>query len=218
MNTKILVADDHQIVREGLRRLIENETDLQVVGEAQTGHLAIDMVGKCLPSVILMDISMPDLNGIEASSKILKEYPNLKIIILSIHSDRRYVHRALKAGVKGYVLKNCFSQELISAIRTVIQGGIYLSPEIQGIVVDDYLSKDAESESRTIATSQLTTREKEILQLLAEGLTTKEIASKINVSTKTVETHRQHIMDKLDIHNIVQLTKYAIREGLTSIE
>jgi len=213
MTTRILISDDHQIVREGYRSLLEKQTDIEVVAEASHGREAIQLVREHMPSVILMDITMPDLNGIEASAMILAEFPNVKIIVLSMHEEREYVQRALYAGIKGYLLKNTAFQELVKAIHTVAKGNIYLSPEITDTVVDAYLSS---TEQTKPAISILTLREREVLQLLAEGYTTKEIASRIHLSTKTVEVHRQRIMDKLDIHNVVQLTRFAIREGLTS--
>ncbi|MFH1739737.1 MAG: response regulator transcription factor, partial [bacterium] len=213
MTTRILLAEDHEVVREGLRSLLEKEKDLEIVGEAGDGRTAAQLVREKLPKVILMDITMPDLNGIDASAQILSEFPNMKIIILSMHAEQEYIQRALHAGVRGYMLKDGAYQELVNAIRTVLRGDIYLSPGITGIVVGKYLEK---TKTESSAISSLTLREREILQLLAEGLTAKEIATRLNLSTKTIEVHRQRIMDKLDIHNVVQLTRYAIREGLTS--
>jgi DNA-binding NarL/FixJ family response regulator len=212
---KVLLADDHKIVRDGLRTLLEKNSDIVVAGEAEDGREALQMAQKLLPDVVVMDIAMPDLNGIEATRQILADRSAVRIVALSMHSDKRFVSEMLKAGASGYLLKDCAFEELITAIRTVMKGKIYLSPEIAGVVIGDYIKKDAKADSSVF--SLLSDREREVLQLMAEGKTTKEVASYLHVSVKTVETHRTNIMTKLDIHSIAELTKYAIREGLTSL-
>jgi DNA-binding NarL/FixJ family response regulator len=212
---KVLLADDHKIVRDGLRTLLEKNSDIVVAGEAEDGREALQMAQKLLPDVVVMDIAMPDLNGIEATRQILADRSTVRIIALSMHSDKRFVSEMLKAGASAYLLKDCAFEELITAIRTVMKGKIYLSPEIAGVVIGDYIKKDTKADSSVF--SLLSDREREVLQLMAEGKTTREVASYLHVSVKTVETHRTNIMTKLDIHSIAELTKYAIREGLTTL-
>jgi two-component system response regulator NreC len=216
VNIKILVADDHKIVRDGLRTLIEKENGMEVIAEAEDGRSAVKQAKKLLPDIVIMDITMPDLNGIDATRAIFEEAPGVKIIALSMHSDRRFVSGMLEAGASGYLLKDSAFEELATAIRAVVANQIYLSPKIADIVVRRFVSKSASTERS--AFTELTKREREVLQLLAEGVSTKEIAGRLNLSVKTVETHRANIMDKLDIHTISKLVKYAIREGLTSLE
>jgi len=214
---KILIADDHGIVREGLRALIEKQPDMEVVGEAEDGQMAVELAEELLPDVVVMDITMPNLNGIEATRQIVEEMPGVKVIALSIHSDRHFVVDMLKAGVSGYVLKTCLTDDFIRAIRTVMTADeIYLSPRIAGIVVDDYISA-VPAEAASIS-SVLTDRERKVTQLLSEGKSTKEIALQLHVSPKTVDANRRQIMNKLNIHNVAKLTKYAIQYGLTSAE
>lgn len=215
MTIKVLLADDHKIVRDGLRTLLEKHADIAVLGEAEDGREALQLAGKLSPDVVVMDIAMPELNGIEATRQILSEHPSIKIVALSMHSDKRFVSEMLKAGASAYLLKDCAFEELIAAIRTIMKGKIYLSPGIAGVVLADYIRSDRKSEPSVF--SQLSDREREVLQLMTEGKTTKEVAAQLNVSIKTVETHRTNIMTKLDIHSIAELTKYAIREGLTSL-
>jgi two-component system, NarL family, response regulator NreC len=212
---KVLLADDHKIVRDGLRTLLEKHADIAVLGEAEDGREALHLTRKLSPDIVVMDIAMPELNGIEATRQILSEYPGVKIVALSMHSDKRFVSEMLKAGASAYLLKDCAFEELITAIRTIMKGKIYLSPGIAGVVLEDYIRSDRKTELSVF--SQLTDREREVLQLMAEGKTTKEVAAHLNVSIKTVETHRTNIMTKLDIHTIAELTKYAIREGLTTL-
>ena len=216
MSIKIILAEDHKIVRDGLKTLLENEEDMEVIAETEDGRTAVKLAKQLFPDVIIMDITMPDMNGIDATRDVLKEAPGVKVIALSMHSDRRFVTGMLEAGASGYLLKDCAFEELARAIKTVMADQTYLSPRVADIVIDRYIRKSAESDSS--AYSVLTPREREVLQLLAEGMSTKEIAFHLNVSIKTVETHRRNIMDKLDIHNITDLVKYAIREGLTSLE
>jgi DNA-binding NarL/FixJ family response regulator len=212
---KVLLADDHKIVRDGLRNLLEKHADIMVAGEAEDGREALQLARKLSPDVIIMDIAMPDLNGIEATRQIVAEFPGIKVVALSMHSDKRFVSEMLKAGASAYLLKDCAFEELITAIRTIMKGKIYLSPGIAGVVIEDYIRKDSKAESTVF--SLLSDREREVLQLMAEGKTTKEVAAHLNLSIKTVETHRTNIMTKLNIHSIAELTKYAIREGLTSL-
>jgi DNA-binding NarL/FixJ family response regulator len=216
MSVKILLADDHKITRQGLRSLLEKEPDMEVVAEAEEGRTAVRLVRELLPDVVVMDVSMPDLNGMEATHQIVAEHPNVKVIALSIHSDNLFVSEMLKSGASGYLLKDCAFEELARAIHVVVDGKTYLSPAVLGVVVDDYLHRLARTESPS--SEVLTDREREVLQLIAEGKSTKQVALKLHISVKTVETHRRQIMSKLDIHTIAELTKYAIRKGLTSLE
>ncbi|OHE20606.1 MAG: DNA-binding response regulator [Sulfurimonas sp. RIFOXYD12_FULL_36_11] len=215
MSIKVLLVDDHKIVRDGLRSLLEKHTGIDVTGEAENGRKAVQLCQELLPNVVVMDIGMSDLNGIEATRQILDNNPFIKVIALSMHSDKRFVSKMLSAGASGYLLKDCAFDELAVAIQTVISNKIYISPSIAGIVIEDYIRYLPAGKS--ITDSVLTNREKEVLQLLAEGISTKKIAGQLNVSVKTVETYRQQIMRKLDIYNIAELTKYAIREGMTGI-
>jgi two-component system response regulator NreC len=216
MAIRIVIADDHQILRQGLRTLLEKEPDMEVVAEAEDGRKTVALVKEVIPHVVIMDVNMPDLNGIEASRQILAEFPEVKIIALSMHADRRFVINMLKAGAQGYLLKDCAFEELAQAIRLVMANKTYLSPGVAEIVVKDYVQRlPGPSQS---AFSVLTTREREVLQLMAEGKSTSQIAELLSISVKTVETHRQQIMHKLGIRSVAELTKYAIREGLTSLE
>ena len=214
MDIRVLVADDHQIIREGLRALLEKEHDIQVLGEAEDGRMIQRMARELQPDVIIMDVAMPDLNGIEATRQIVAELPGVKIIALSMHDDRRFVLNMLKAGASGYMLKDCAFKDLAKAIRVVMSNKIFLSPEVADIVVKDYLSTTRPTESS--AFNMLSPREREVLQLIAEGKTSALIGESLHISVKTVETHRQQIMVKLKIRSVAELTKYAIREGLTS--
>jgi len=216
MRIRILLADDHKIVRDGLRAMISSHPDMEVVAEADNGRTAVSLVKQLAPDIVIMDISMPDLNGIEAARKIVTDAPRVKIIALSMHSESHYVKELFKAGASGYLLKDCAFEELANAIQTVAADQIYLSPRISHIVIHDYLNKVSVEKNSVF--SVLTAREREVLQLLAEGKTTKEIAYTLDLSTKTVEAHRQKIMEKSNLHSVAELTKYAIREGLTSLE
>lgn len=216
MTIRVLLADDHAIVRHGLSRSIQQEEDMEVVGQAGTGLTAMEMARDLMPNVVLMDISMPDMNGMEATRLILRESPQLKVIALSMHSAKRYVREMFRAGATGYLLKDCEFDELIGAIRMVAEGQTYVSPSISEVVVEDYVRGSLKEEAD--AFSVLTQREREVLQLMAEGNSTKQIAARLFISPKTVEAHRLRIMHKLDIDNVAQLTKYAIQEGLTTPE
>jgi two-component system response regulator NreC len=216
MKIRILLADDHRLFRDGLRTLLGKQGDMEVIGETYDGPETVEAAGGKKPDVILMDISMPKLNGIDAARKIRSENPSVKVIMLSMHSDQKFVIESFKAGATGYILKDCAIDELTAAIRRVASGQIYLARAIEENVVRDYLKLVASKPES--AFSALSAREREVLQLLARGLSTKEIAGEINVSVKTVETHRKQLMDKLGIHSIALLTKYAIREGLTPLD
>jgi len=216
MKTRIIIADDHMIVRQGLATLLAKEPDMEVVAEAENGREVVQLVRELRPDVVIMDVNMPDLNGIEATRQILAAFPETKIIALSMHADRRFVVNMLKAGSSGYLLKDCAFEELAAAIRLVMANKTYLSPGVSNVVIQDYVQ--GMSAPRSSAFSTLTPREREVLQLMAEGKPTSQIAEQLHISVKTVETHRQQIMHKLGIHSIAELTKYAIREGLTSLD
>lgn len=210
-----MIVDEHKILREGLATLISRQPNMEIVGEATNGREAIELVDKVSPDLILMDVAMPSLNGIEATRKIKSKHPNIEIIGLSLHSDRRYVLGMIEAGASGYLLKECAFEELVRAINTVMSKKKYLSPEISDILIDEYAKKTAKE--KPIVYSKLTPREREILQLIAEGYNTKEIASQLFLSIKTVETHRRHIKKKLKVESVADLTKIAIKEGLTTL-
>jgi DNA-binding NarL/FixJ family response regulator len=213
---KILIADDHGVMREGLKILIDNQPGMEVVGQAENGQKVMQLAEQLSPDVILMDIAMPNINGIEATRQILKENPDIRIIALSVHFDRHFVTEMLKAGASGYVLKSCLFDEVLKAIQTVGTGGHYLSPKITDVVLEDYVQYVTAAEKTT--EGHLTERERQVVQLLTEGKSTKQIALSLHVSPKTVDSNRRQIMNKLGIFNIAELTKYAIREGLTSQE
>ncbi len=215
MNIKIVIADDHPIMRQGLRYLIEKQPDMEIAGEAENGQLAVELAEKHRPDVVIMDISMPELNGIEAAAKIVGKMANVKVLALSMHSGREFVLKALNSGVSGYILKESLPEELVKAIRLIATDKNYLDPEIAGIAMEQQSWKKTCSANSSV--KSLTNRETEVLQLLAEGKTTKEIAAQLYVSTKTIDTHRRQIMAKLDLHSLADLTKYAIKTGLTSL-
>lgn len=216
MTIKVLFADDHKIVRDGLKALLEKEADMEVVAVADDGRKAVQISRDLLPRVVVMDIGMPGLNGIEATRCITAENPSVRVLVLSMHSARRYVLDALSAGAKGYILKDCAAEELARAIRAVAADETYLSTKVADIIVKDYMKSCADTEPDAV--QLLSKREREVLQLIAEGHTTKEIAYLFNLSIKTVETHRQQIMKKLDLQTVAGLTRFAIREGLSPLE
>ncbi len=216
MRTRVLLAEDHQVMRQGLRSLLENEGRFTVVGETDSGESTVRAAQEKRPDVVLLDVVMPGMNGIEATRHICATVPAVKVIGLSAHAARRYVTEMLKAGAFGYLLKSCAFDELIRAIRTVLAGEVYLCSKITGVVVEHY-ARGSTSPSPS-AYDVLSSRERQVLQLLAEGLSTKEMASRLHVSQRTVETHRRKISQKLGIRSIAALTKYAIREGLASLE
>jgi two-component system response regulator NreC len=216
MKSTILIADDHKIFRDGLRSLLAQQHDFHVVAEAEEGRTAVELAVKLCPDVAVVDVGMPGLNGIEATRRIVGEAPHVKVIALSMHADSKCIGSMLKAGASGYVLKDCAFEELQTAIHAVLANRVYLSKDITGVVVDNYVRQlSAADASSPVA---LTPKEREVLQLLAEGRTTKQIAIQLHVSGKTIETHRKHIMDRLDLHSVAELTKYAIREGITSLD
>ncbi|HVS18101.1 MAG TPA: response regulator transcription factor [Planctomycetota bacterium] len=213
---RVLLVDDHAILREGLGALLNEQSDIEIVGEASDGRTAIDMVRTLAPDVVVMDVGMPDLNGIDATKRIRSEHPRARVIALSTHTDERYVQHMLEAGACGYVLKIAAYDELLRAVRAASQGRTYLSSESAGGVVDRALHGGGVTDATTGV--KLGTREREVLQLVAEGKTSAEAAKAMHISIKTVETHRRNIVLKLDLHGTAELTKYAIREGLTSVE
>jgi DNA-binding NarL/FixJ family response regulator len=215
MTVRILIADDHKILREGLKSLLEKQPGFAVVAEAEDGLSAFDGVKRHKPDIAILDIGMPGLNGIEVTRKIRSEIAETRVIALSMHADRRFVMGILEAGANGYLLKDSAFEELVTAVRAVAKGRMYLSPSIAETVVKSSLEKSDRGQQGSSVL--LSGREREVLQMIAEGKSTKEIAFKLFVSTKTVETHRKQIMDKLNIRTIAGLTKYAIREGLTSL-
>ena len=215
MSIRIILADDHAIVRHGLNRSFQQEKDIEVIAQAQNGRSAVQLAKELSPTVVVMDISMPDLNGIEATRQITSESPQVKVIALSMHSSKKYVTEMFKAGASGYLLKNCDFEELADAVRIVAGGKTYISPSVSDLVVQDYVNGSVEEDS---AFSVLTRREREVVQLLSEGKTTKQAALHLYISPKTVEVHRLNIMKKLNIDSIAQLTRYAIQEGLTLSE
>lgn len=216
MKVRILLADDHQIIIEGLRALLEKHSEVEVLAETDNGREAVKLARNLAPDVVVMDVAMPDLNGIDATRQILSENPKVKVIALSMYSKRQFIVKMLEAGAVGYLLKDCAFQELANAIRTVTNGDIYLGQQVSSVAVQDYVNRLRDK--KTDEKSQLSQREREVLQLIAEGLLTKEIAQKLNISGKTVETHRRNIMKKLEIDRVADLTKYAIREGITFLD
>ncbi len=209
---KVLLADDHEVLRDGLASLIADQTDMEVVATVGTGRSAVRMADKIRPDVVVMDIGMPDLNGIDATRKIVGKLPGVRVLSLSIHKDRNTVESMLRAGASGYLVKNCAVRELIDAIKTVAEGKTYVSPTIAGHFVEGYIQ--GRSDNPENACSRLSVREREILQLIAEGRNTKEIAYDLDISDKTVAAHRLSLMAKLNLHTIADLTRYAIRQGL----
>lgn len=213
---RILIADDHGVVRQGLRFLLNNHPNTEVVGEAENGIEVVRLAKELYPDVIIMDISMPHLNGIQATEQILKDQPEVKIIALSMYFNRRFVLDMLKAGAMAYVLKSYLFDELLRALESIAEGEHYLSPRVADVLIDDYLQKHQVSQAP--AMNRLSDRERQMLQLLAEGQSTKAIALRLNISPKTADANRRQLMEKLGISSIAELTKYAIREGFTSLE
>ena len=215
MSVKILLVDDHKIILDGLRVLIEEQPGMEVVAVAENGRTALKLTGEFRPDVIVMDINMPDLNGVDATRQIVEEFPGTKVIAFSMYSDRQFVIGMLRAGVTGYLLKDHAFEELVRAIRTVVENKAYICPEIADTLINDYKETILREEASALAA--LTGREREVLQLIAEGRPTRQIADGLNVSVKTAETHRRNIMEKLNIYSVAELTKLAITEGLTSL-
>ena len=213
--TRVLLVDDHTLMRKGLKALLEKEPSLEICAEAADGMDAVRLARELKPDVVVMDLGLPRLNGVEATRQILEEDPACRVIALSMHQDKRYVTRALRAGACGYLLKDAALEDLVKAIEAVGQGQTFLSPEVAGLVIDELKNQP---EGQEQVDSLLTGREREVLQLLAEGQSTKDIAKLLHISPKTVETHRRKLMDKLDLHSVADLTRYAIREGLVDFE
>lgn len=220
MGIRVLLVDDHQIVRDGLRSLLGKQMDIEVIGEADNGRDALVLARELLPDVVVMDIGMRELNGIDATRQLKTEHPAVKVVALSMHSDRRYVSEMLAAGASGYLLKDSAFDELTLAIRSVAAGQMFLSQGVSGTVLDDYVRRltGTGGDAPASGGKALSPREREVLQLIAEGASTKEVAARLHLSVKTVETHRRQIMDKLGIYNIAGLIKYAVREGLASLD
>jgi two-component system response regulator NreC len=216
MSIKIMLADDHAMLRHGLSKSLQNEEDIEVIAQAKDGRSTVELAKELKPDIVIMDIGMPDLNGIEATRQITKDCPKIKIVALSMHSSKNFIIEMFKAGASGYLLKDCEFDELIHAIRVVIDDKTYISPTISDVVVENYMRQFPETKDSSF--SILSKREREVLQLLAEGKTTKQIAKRLHISSKTVEVHRLNLMGKLKIDSIAQLTKYAIQEGLTQPE
>lgn len=216
MGIKVLLVDDHKLVREGIRKILEMEPSIEVVGETDNGRLATQLAKQLAPEVVVMDISMPEMNGIDAIRQITSEMPEVRCVVLSMHATPQFVTQALGAGAKGYVLKNAAVSELLEAVTTVSGNAVYLSPAVAGVIAHDY--RNRYSETQPVAEISISSRERQILQLFAEGKNTKQIAFILDLSVKTVESHRSNIMKKLNLHSLADLIKYAIRQGITSLE
>jgi DNA-binding NarL/FixJ family response regulator len=214
--TRIVLADDHTLVRGGIRALLESIPNVEVVAESGDGREALELIARHEPEVALLDISMPSMNGLEVARQASKECPRTKVVILSMHADPAYVKQALQAGVAGYLLKGAAVAELPLALQSVARGEVYLTPKVSQAVVHGFLREGPAGEEETGGAEGLTRRQREILQLIAEGKSTKEIASILDVSVKTVETHRMRLMDRLGIHDVPGLVRYAIRAGIVS--
>lgn len=215
MSIKIILADDHQLIRQGLQSLLEKEFGMQVIGQASDGETAVRLAGELLPDIIIMDISMPGLDGIEAASRIKKQFPSIKIIALSMHTNKLFVTDMFEAGASGYLLKECAAAELVTAINSVLENNIYISPRIANVVINGSLKNPIVNQNSAVI---LTEKECQVLRLLASGKTTKQISAMFNKSVQSIDGCRRQIMDKLGIDNLAQLIKYAIREGLTPLE
>jgi DNA-binding NarL/FixJ family response regulator len=211
-----MLVDDHRMTRDGLRAVLKENVDFEVIGEAGNGSEALQMAQQLLPDVVVMDICMPGLNGIEATRRITADNPDVKVIALSTYADKRYVLETLEVGAVGYITKVAASDELLRAIRAVVRGKKYLGDDVTGVVVDGYVGRLFPADD--LAHSMLSSREREVVQLLAEGRSSTQIAVRLKISPNTVETHRRNIMKKLDLHTVADLTKYAVREGLTPLE
>jgi len=215
MKMRIVVVDDHRLVREGLVARLKSLEGVEIVGEGQDGREAVELCKSTHPDIILMDIGMPVLNGIDATRLVRQECRGTKVIALSMHSEKRFVSEALRAGVSGYVLKDDAFEELAEAIRMVAAGGVYLSPGVQEAIVSDYAGAAGPS---SMPRAELTPREREVLQLVAEGMTTKQVAAELNLNVKTIETHRRQVMEKIGADSVAGLVRYALREGITTLD
>ena len=213
---RILLADDHAFIRQFVRSLLERQSDIEIIGEAEDGRKAIELVRKLLPDIVIMDVCMPNINGIEATRYIRKEFAHVKVIALSSYCDVVYIAGMFKAGASAYMLKDCTSEELIESIRAVSRGETYLYPKVNQAVINDY--KNIQFEKRHYLLERLSVREREVLQLLTEGKSMKQIALELQVSVKAIESNRRRIMEKLDVYNVPGLVKFAILEGVTSLE
>jgi DNA-binding NarL/FixJ family response regulator len=212
---RILLADDHIVMRSGLRALLDRQPNLEVVGESENGRETVALAASLKPDVVVMDVGMPILNGIEATQTIVTQCPTIAVVILSMHADESYVMRALKAGARGYLLKDSAAADLIGAIQAISQGKSFFSPKVSRILAEDYV-RVLKQKGAVDTYDLLTSREREILQLLAEGKSNKEVATALNISPYTVETHRSHILQKLNLHNSAELVLYAVRKGIIS--
>ena len=212
---RILLADDHVVMRTGLRALLERQPNLEIVGESENGREAIELVTSLKPDVVVMDVGMPVLNGIEATKTIVSQHPTTAVVILSMHVDESYIMRALKAGARGYLLKDSAPADLIGAIQAVSQNKSFFSPKVSRILAEDYV-RVLKQKGAVDSYDLLTSREREILQLLAEGKANKEVAAALNISPYTVETHRRNLQDKLNLHSFAELILYAVRKGIIS--
>jgi len=218
-NIRVLLADDHTIVRKGLCALLEEETDISVIGEAEDGREAVEKALTLEPDVVVMDIGMPSLNGLEAVKAIKKGRPEMKVLILTMHENEEYITEALRSGVSGYLLKKSAPRDLITAIQLAYKGESFLSPAISTKVINRFIRQNTASESESIDSEiSLTTREREVVQLIAEGLTNKEIAGNLGISIKTVKNHRSNLMEKLDLHNTAEITQFAIKNGIIILD
>jgi DNA-binding NarL/FixJ family response regulator len=213
MPLNVFIVDDHTLVRSGIRKLIEASAELNVVGEASDGREAVERIAELKPELVLMDVAMSGLNGIDAARQVHAALPQTRIIMLSMHEDRQYVFESLKAGATGYVLKSAAFQDLMSAIETVMSDRNYISPALSDLVMNDYIRR-AQGEEKATELGRLSGREREVLQLIAEGKSSAEVGEMLHISVRTVDTHRHNIMTKLEIHSIAGLTKFAIRHGL----
>ena len=214
MSIRVVLADDHKMILAALRSMLEKEIDIDVVGEAGDGGALLEVVARTMPDVAVVDIGMPGMNGVEATRRLLAERPRLNVIALSAYSDKRFVLEMLNAGAKGYLIKASAGDELARAIRAIAQGQTYLCPEVAGAIVE--VARGKKPSLAGNASANLGRREREVLALLAEGKSSSEIAARMHIAASTVEVHRRNIMRKLDLHSVAELTKYAIREGLTS--
>jgi two-component system, NarL family, response regulator NreC len=215
MPIKVILADDHQLFREGLANLLSGSVDIEILAQAANGREAVDKAKELEPDVMIMDIGMPVLGGVEATRQLMNELPNTKVVALSMHADKQYIKGMFEAGASGYLFKNCAYDELIRAIRTVYCGKKYLSDAITEIMIHDYLGKE---EDLPITDSELTERESEILKLIAEGISVSDISDQLFVSVKTIGTHKQHILEKLNLKSTTDIVKYAIKKGIISLD